>query len=105
MAYPSNRLPTFTGSHTATGHAAAYPVGLPAFLTKLFTDPGDHVLDPFVGSGSTILAAHAEGRIGHGIELSPGYVDVACRRWQQTTGIVPILEATGREHDFTADAG
>lgn len=104
-AYPGNRLPTFQGSHQATGHAAAFPVGLPAFLVRLFTDPGDYVLDPFAGSGSTILGAHQEGRISFGIELSPRYVDIACRRWQQVTGIKPVAEGTGEAHDFCGSDG
>jgi DNA modification methylase len=106
MALPSNVLKINTGGAlTPTDHSAAFPVALPQWFVRAYTDPGDHVLDPFVGSGSTILAAHQEGRIGHGIELSPGYVDVACRRYQQATGIVPVHEATGQEHDFTADPG
>jgi DNA modification methylase len=42
----------------------------------------DIVLDPFLGSGTTILAAERTGRCGFGIELDPSYVDVAIRRWQ-----------------------
>jgi DNA modification methylase len=99
-AYPSNRLPTFAGSHEALGHMAAFPVGLPAFLTRLFTDPGDVVFDPFVGQASTIMAAHAEGRMGYGIELSPGYVDIACRRFEKATGIVPVRASTGEAVSF-----
>ncbi len=64
------------------------------------SNKGDFVLDPFGGSGSTLLAAHATGRVARLIELDPRYVDVICRRFQEATGIVPINEATGREHDF-----
>lgn len=56
LAYPSNRLPSFAGSHDALGHAAAFPVGLPQFFVRAYSDPGDAVFDPFVGSGSTIIA-------------------------------------------------
>src|SRR5262249_39072772 len=49
MAYPGNRLPTFDGTHEATGHAAAFPVGLPQFFVTAYTDEGDAVLDPFMG--------------------------------------------------------
>lgn len=101
MAYPGNRLPTLSGSHEATGHAAAYPVGLPAWFVKLMTDVGDVVYDPFMGSGSTLLAAHQNDRVALGMEISPRYVDVICRRWQRHTGIVPILEATGAAQDFS----
>jgi DNA modification methylase len=89
QAYPGNRLPTFAGTHEAVGHAAAYPVGLPAFLTRLYTDAGDVVYDPFCGSGSTLLAARHTGRIGYGIELSPAYCDMICRRWHRATGDIP----------------
>lgn len=102
-AYPGNRLPTFSGSHEAVGHAAAYPVGLPAWFIRAYSDEGDRVYEPFVGSGSTLIAAHQEQRVGLGIELSPGYCDVALRRIQRHTGIVPMLESSGARHDFLAD--
>lgn len=101
LAYPSNRLPTFTGSHDAVGHTAAFPVGLPEWFVKAYTDPDDRVYDPFAGSGSTILAAHNQHRTGFGMELSPRYVDVICKRLQAHTDIVPVLERTGRPHNFT----
>lgn len=100
MAYPGNRLPTFSGSHEATGHSAAFPVGLPAFLTRLFTDPGDAIFDPFVGSGSSLLAAEAEGRVGFGVEISPAYCDIVCKRFEKATGIRPVVEATGEPVSF-----
>lgn len=58
------------------------------------------VLEPFGGSGSTLLAAESTGRICYSIELEPVFVDVICRRFQEVTGIVPVNEATGREHNF-----
>lgn len=86
VAYPGNRLPTFAGTHEALGHTAAFPVGLPAWFVRAYTDPGDSVLDPFAGSGSTIIAAEHEHRIGYGIELSPAYCDVIVHRWERLTG-------------------
>ena len=100
MAYPGNRLPTFTQTHEATGHAAAFPVGLPEFFVKAYTDANDAVYDPFMGSGSTMLAADNQGRIGYGCELSPAYCDVIAKRYQRHSGIVPILESTGKPHTF-----
>jgi len=47
---------------------------------------GDVVLDSFLGSGTTLIAAERVGRMCFGIELNPLYVDVAIRRWQQHTG-------------------
>lgn len=101
MAYPGNRLPTYAGSHEATGHAAAFPVGLPQFFVEAYTDEGDTVYDPFVGSGSTVLAAQATARRAFGMELSPAYVDVTCRRFQAVTGIEPVLARTNQAHSFT----
>jgi site-specific DNA-methyltransferase (adenine-specific) len=101
LAYPGNRLPTFAGSHEALGHGAAFPIGLPEFFVKAYTDRGDVVFDPFVGSGSTLMACENQARKGRGIDLSPGYVDVTCRRFQDVTGIIPVLEATGKPHDFS----
>jgi hypothetical protein len=86
LAYPGNRLPTFAGTHQATGHAAAFPVGLPDFFVRAYTDQGDHVYDPFAGSGSTIIAAHNNARRGYGMELSPAYCDIVVIRWQNLTG-------------------
>lgn len=89
-AFPGNRLPTFAGTHEATGHTAAYPVGLPAWFIRAFSDAGDVIFDPFVGSGSTILAADENARLGYGIELSPGYCDVILDRWERHDGEPPV---------------
>ena len=86
LAYPGNRLPTFTESHTATGHAAAFPVGLPLFFCKAYTDPGDVVFDPFCGSGSSLIAAAQSRRDGLGCELSPGYCDIIITRYRNLFG-------------------
>lgn len=102
LALPSNVLRIKTGSTTTVaGHSAAFPVGLPEWFVKAYTDEADTVYDPFMGSGSTLLAAHQQQRVGFGMELSPGYVDLICRRFQEHTGIKPIAESTGNEHDFT----
>jgi DNA modification methylase len=103
LAYPGNRLPTFVSSHEITGHTAAFPVGLPEFFVKAYTDEGDNVYDPFMGSGSTLLAAHNQHRVAFGMEISPAYCDIICKRFQQATGIMPIAEATGNEHNFLED--
>jgi DNA modification methylase len=71
-AYPTNVL------HLATecgnkGHSAAFPQALPRWFIELFTDPGDVVLDPFAGSGTTLAAAIGLGRHALGVELDPVY--------------------------------
>jgi DNA modification methylase len=53
------------------------------------------VLDPFMGSGTTLLGCESVGRTCHGIEISPAYVDCTVRRWQNATGRTATLEATG----------
>jgi DNA modification methylase len=97
MAYPGNRLPTFQSE--ALGHPAAYPVGLPEFFIKAYTDPDDVVFDPFMGSGSTLMAAEKNGRNAYGLELSPLYVDLIINRWQQFTGKQAIHAETGKAFD------
>ena len=86
LAYPSNRLPTFAGSHSAVGHPAAFPVGLPEWFIKVYTDTGDNVYDPFIGSGSTMLASENQNRKCFGMEISPAYCDIIVERWESSTG-------------------
>jgi DNA modification methylase len=57
---------------------------------------GDLVLDPFMGSGTTLIAAEKVGRRARGIEIDPLYVDAAVRRWERWTGEQAILEGDGR---------
>ncbi len=60
------------------------------------SDPGEAVYDPFLGSGTTLIAAESSGRIALGIEIDPLYVDVAIRRWQAFAGAVAVLKGDGR---------
>ena len=66
MAYPSNVL---HASPTTPGTAHPFPSGLPEFFVRLFTDPGDLVVDPFAGSGTTARVAIRLGRRAIGIEI------------------------------------
>lgn len=59
------------------GHSASFPLGLPTWFIKLFTTPGDIVLDPFIGSGTTAVAAIKLDRHYMGAELSQHYYQVA----------------------------
>ena len=83
-------------------HPATFPVALVLPFVGHLADAGAIVLDPFMGSGTTMLAAHSLGRRACGMELSPGYADVACRRFEAATGIVPVLESTGEQVTFQA---
>ncbi len=60
------------------------------------SSPGQAVYEPFMGSGTTLIAAETTGRVCLGIELNPAYVDVAVQRWQQFTGQEAVLDGTGR---------
>jgi DNA modification methylase len=59
------------------------------------------VYDPFCGSGTSVIAAERERRKCYALELEPTYTDVICRRYQEYTGTLPILQSTGETHDFT----
>jgi hypothetical protein len=64
--------------------------------------PGQAVYDPFLGSGTTIIAAEIIGRVAISIEIAPAYVDVAVRRWQNFTGQQATLDGFGRSFDQIA---
>ena len=85
-------------------HPTMKPVELIAKAIKNSTNQNQIVLDLFGGSGSTLIAAEETNRIGYLMELDPRYVDVICSRYQKNTGNQPVLEATGKQHDFTPDA-
>ncbi|MCU0810132.1 MAG: site-specific DNA-methyltransferase [Thiobacillaceae bacterium] len=79
----------------AKTHPTMKPVELCVRAIINSSNPGDTVLDLFNGSGSTLIAAEQTGRRCYAMELSPHYVDVAVRRWQQFTGKTATLESTG----------
>ena len=86
--YPTNVL------HLATecsnrNHSAAFPVTLPTWFIKLFTQPGDVVLDPFIGSGTTAIAAQQLGRSYVGIDINEEYYRIAQERLAQAQ--LPLL--------------
>jgi len=88
MAYPTNvlHLATETGNKQ---HSAAYPLALPEWFIKLFTDVGDLVLDPFAGSGTTLEAAVPLGRNAVGIDVAPEFVRM-CEE-KLATGQLPLF--------------
>jgi site-specific DNA-methyltransferase (adenine-specific) len=63
-------------------HPTSKPLSLMSELVSLFSDPGEVILDPFAGSGSTLLAARDLGRSSIGWELNRSYFDIACRRFR-----------------------
>jgi DNA modification methylase len=66
-----------------TEHPAVFPVALPEFVMRAYTDEGDLVYEPFAGSGTTVIAGERVGRRVRAIELAPEYVDVALLRWRK----------------------
>jgi DNA modification methylase len=76
-------------------HPTVKPTALVADAIRDVSKPGDIVLDAFIGSGTTIVAAERTKRICYGMEIAPKYVDVAIARWAKMTGEPAILEATG----------
>jgi site-specific DNA-methyltransferase (adenine-specific) len=82
------------GESTRRGHPAPYPVSLAERLIKLFSFAGDTVLDPFVGTGTTNLAAVATGRNSIGNEIEPTYLKIAEQRLRLATGMPQTFGAT-----------
>jgi DNA modification methylase len=95
--YPCARTFSRTGEegNLAALHPTVKPVGLVADALLDSSARGDLVLDPFLGSGTTLIAAERTGRVLRGIELDPLYVDAAIRRWQEHTGDVARHATTG----------
>jgi DNA modification methylase len=80
-------------------HPTVKPVALVADALLDCSARGDLVLDTFLGSGSTLIAAERTGRVCCGIELDPRYIDVAVRRWQRHTGDHAVHAVTGKRFD------
>jgi ParB-like chromosome segregation protein Spo0J len=83
-------------------HPTVKPVAMVADAILDCTARGEIVLDSFLGSGTTLLAAERVGRLCYGIEIDPIYVDVAIRRWQEYTGEAAIHASTGKRFDEIA---
>jgi site-specific DNA-methyltransferase (adenine-specific) len=69
-----------SASAKRVGHPAPFPIELPGRLIELYTYAGDLVLDPFVGSGTTAVAAAKSGRHYVGFDIDPAYIALAQRR-------------------------
>ena len=80
------------------GHGTQKPVQCMKRPIENNSSPGQAVYEPFSGSGTTIIAAEMTGRIAYAMELSPVYVDVAVKRWQEFTGLKAVLD--GDESTF-----
>jgi DNA modification methylase len=76
-------------------HPTVKPVAIIEDALLDLTNRGDLVLDPFLGSGSTLMACEKTGRVCRGLELDPLYTDVIIRRFEAATGIPAVLAETG----------
>ncbi len=101
IARPSNVIEVKTESSQGS-HSAPFPRALVEFFVKAYSDPGDLIFDPFLGSGTTIAAAHVLGRIGCGVEISPAYCDVILRRIEHLASVEPVLAETGESFNVIA---
>lgn len=103
-AYPTNVLYLAVESQNH-GHSAVFPKTLPSWFIQLFTRPCDTVLDPFMGSGTTCVAAVEHGRHAIGIDLLEAYVQVASGRIEQLAGDtrrITVNKVTGEQKGWGA---
>src|SRR6202049_1888192 len=84
------------------GHGTQKPVECMRRPIANNSRPGQAIYDPFLGSGTSLIAAEMTGRVCYGVELNPGYVDVVVRRWQGFTGRAAIHQASGQSFDERA---
>jgi DNA modification methylase len=102
--YPSPRTPSEEGNLLLL-HPTVKPVRLVADAILDCTARGDIVLDSFLGSGTTVIAAERTGRRCYGLELDPLYVDTIIRRWQTYTGEVARHAASDKSfNELAAEA-
>jgi DNA modification methylase len=90
------------GGNLLALHPTVKPVAMVADATLDCSARGDIVLDAFLGSGTTVIAAERTGRRCYGLELDPAYVDTIVRRWQALTGDSAIHVGKGRRFDDLA---
>ena len=96
--YPaaSSQSRSADGENLLEMHPTVKPIALVADAILDSSARGDIVLDPFLGSGTTILAAERTGRVCYGLELDPLYVDLAIRRWQRLSGGTAVHAVSGK---------
>jgi len=98
LVYPTNVI------HMATecsnkNHSAVFPVELPKWFIKLFTQPGDVVLDPFLGSGTTAVAAIQLGRKYIGIDLNQEYINLSLERLSEIQIRLPTIAENDGDYE------
>ena len=96
IVLPLREMTTVVECNTELGkirelHPATFSAELPISHIRALTDEQDIVVDPFLGSGSTMIACHNTNRRCYGVEISPDYVAVSLQRFLDATGIQPEL--------------
>jgi DNA modification methylase len=104
--YPSTRTVSRRSEegNLSAAHPTTKPVGMVVDALLDCSARGDIVLDSFLGSGTTLLAAERVGRVCYGIEIDPLYVDLTLRRWQKHTGDFAVHAVTNKRFDEVAVA-
>jgi DNA modification methylase len=98
----ANLNPYGGSTEEATGHGTQKPVELMRRPILNNSQRGDIIYDPFLGSGTTLVAAQQTERICFALDIDPRYVDMAIRRWQKLTSEVAVLAPDGRSFDEIA---
>ena len=104
-APPARNLDTileFDRPRVSKDHPTRKPLALVQHCVETSSERGAILLDPFAGSGTTLMAAEAAGRVARCIEIDPRYCDVIVRRWQEATGNQAVLKSDGRSFDELA---
>jgi DNA modification methylase len=94
-SYPGANRRGSSAGKALKDHPTPKPIEMVHDAIIDISKPGEIVLDPFMGSGTTILAAERAGRVARGVELDPAYVDVCITRWQSKTGREAVHQASG----------
>jgi DNA modification methylase len=86
----------------SSGHGTQKPVECMRRPIANNSRPGQAIYDPFLGSGTSLIAAEMSGRVCYGLELDPAYVDIVVHRWQRFTGRDATHQASGQSFDERA---
>jgi site-specific DNA-methyltransferase (adenine-specific)/modification methylase len=78
---PYQKNNEFSGQHNAT-----FPMHLPTFIISTFSNVGECIADPFLGTGTTLISCEENGRVCFGMDNDPGYVELSITRWEEATG-------------------
>jgi DNA modification methylase len=103
-SYPGANKPGTSGAEALKDHPTPKNLEMCADALRDVTNREEIVLDPFLGSGTTLIAAEKTARVCYGLELEPKFVDVIVRRWEKLTGSHAIHAETGETFQATGEA-